>query len=82
MWREDKGVWFDWDILNGKSREYFFVSNVAPLWTGSYDMPKKTVASAVLGYLTEQHIIEPDYSIKFNGKSRYNVIRTLKKKNV
>lgn len=68
MWRPDKGVWFDWDILNNKSREYFFVSNVVPLWTGSYKMSKKSVASAVLEYLKDQRIIEPEYSISYNGK--------------
>lgn len=69
MWRPDKGAWFDWDIINSKSREYFFVTNIIPLWTGSYNMPKKAVASSVLGYLKAEHIIEPDYSISYNGKS-------------
>lgn len=67
MWRPDLGAWFDWDILNNKSREYFFVSNIVPLWTESYNMPKKAVASAVLGYLKEHHIIEADYTVHFNG---------------
>ncbi|XP_050540083.1 trehalase-like isoform X2 [Daktulosphaira vitifoliae] len=67
MWRPDKGAWFDWDIINNKNRESFYISNVVPLWTGSYSMPKKAVASSVLGYLKDQHIIEPDYSIKYNG---------------
>jgi alpha,alpha-trehalase len=67
MWRPDKGSWFDWDIINNKHREYFFVSNIVPLWTGSYNMSKKAVASSVLGYLKDEHIIEPDYSVSFNG---------------
>ncbi|XP_050432885.1 trehalase-like isoform X2 [Adelges cooleyi] len=67
LWRNDLGAWFDWDTMNNKSREYFYVSNIVPLWTGSYDMPKKSVASKVLGYLKDQHVIEPDYSIKYNG---------------
>lgn len=67
MWRPDLGAWFDWDTLNNKSREYFFVSNIVPLWTESYNMPKKSVASSVLGYLRDRHIIEADYSVKFNG---------------
>ncbi|KAL5244702.1 hypothetical protein ACI65C_012112 [Semiaphis heraclei] len=74
MWRPDLGAWFDWDTLNNKSREYFFVSNIVPLWTESYNMPKKSVASSVLGYLRDRHIIEADYSVKFNGTptSLYN----------
>lgn len=68
MWRGDKGVWFDWDLINHKHREWFFVSNIVPLWTGSYSMSKETVANAVLGYLINRKIIEPDYSIRFEGK--------------
>ncbi|XP_015377150.1 PREDICTED: trehalase-like [Diuraphis noxia] len=74
MWRPDLGAWFDWDMLNNKSREYFFVSNIVPLWTESYSMAKKAVASSVLGYLKNNHIIEADYSVIFNGTptSLYN----------
>lgn len=74
MWRPDLGAWFDWDTMNNKSREYFFVSNIVPLWTESYNMPKKAVASSVLGYLRDNHIIEADYTVNFNGtpSSLYN----------
>lgn len=75
MWRSDKGAWFDWDLLNDKPRDYFFVSNIVPLWTESYNMPKKSVASAVLGYLKDQHVIEPDYSVKFNGKIQFDIYK-------
>lgn len=75
MWRSDKGAWFDWDLLNDKHRDYFFVSNIVPLWTESYSMPKKSVASAVLGYLKDQHVIEPDYSVKFNGKIQFDIYK-------
>lgn len=87
MWRPDRGAWFDWDLINGKHRDYFFVSNLTPLWTGSYNMSKKAIASAVLGYLKNEHIIEPDYSIRFNGKfivstqRRINTEEKYKKKN-
>lgn len=67
MWRSDKGAWFDWDVNNGKHRESFFVSNVVPLWTGSYRMPEQTVSMAVLNYLKTERVIEPDYSIKLRG---------------
>lgn len=73
MWRSDKGSWFDWDIINNKHREYFHVSNVVPLWTGSYDMPKQFVADAVLGYLRDQCIIEPNNDIKYNGNTTVTV---------
>lgn len=82
MWRPDKGAWFDWDLINSKHRDYFFVSNLTPLWTESYNMPKKSVASAVLGYLRNEHIIEPDYSISFNGKINSLRYQYLKKKKI
>ncbi|XP_060861354.1 trehalase-like isoform X2 [Metopolophium dirhodum] len=67
MWRPNKGAWFDWDLINNKSREYFYASNIVPLWTESYNMPKEKVANAVLKYLSDQRIIELDYSINYNG---------------
>lgn len=73
MWRPDKGAWFDWDLKNNKHREYFYVSNIVPLWTESYNMPKEPVVNAVLRYLINQNIIEPDYSIKFNGSEYYEI---------
>lgn len=68
MWRQDKGIWFDWNLTNHIHREHFYASNIVPLWTESYNMSKKIVATAVLRYLIDQHIIKPDYSIRFKGK--------------
>lgn len=67
MWRSDRGAWFDWDLMNHKHRECFFVSNISPLWTESYNMPKKSVANDVLRYLRDEGIVEPDFSISFYG---------------
>jgi len=67
MWRPDKGAWFDWDLINSKHRESFMVSNIVPMWTGSYNMSKKSVANDVLKYLRDEGIIEQDYSISFHG---------------
>lgn len=36
-WSDKHGTWLDYDILNKKSREYFYPSNLAPLWTHCYD---------------------------------------------
>lgn len=70
MWRQDIGTWYDWDVINNKSREYFFVSNIAPLWTRSYCHSKtENISSVVLNYLKSQKVIEADYSIKFKGKN-------------
>jgi hypothetical protein len=67
MWRSDRGAWFDWDLINHKNQDCFFVSNIVPLWTGSYNMPKDAVANDVLNYLRDEGIVEPDFSISFHG---------------
>jgi len=73
MWNEERGAWFDYDIEHGKSRDYFYVSNIVPLWTESYSMPKDHVAKKVLTYLVNEKIIESDYSISLNGKIECNI---------
>lgn len=67
MWRRDKGTWFDWDLVNNKHREYFYVSNIVPLWTGSYSMSRLKVADKVLKYLSDQNIIDTDDNTKYYG---------------
>lgn len=68
MWRADKGAWFDWDMMNKKHRESFYLSNIVPLWTGSYDIPNDVVATAVIRYLMDEKVINSDLSVTFNGK--------------
>ena len=36
MWNDEKGSWFDYDLINNKQREFFLASNVAPLWANCY----------------------------------------------
>lgn len=69
MWRPDKGAWFDWDLKNHKHREYFYASNMVPLWTESYDTPKEEVAKLVLKYLMNQRVIDANYKMLFKGKT-------------
>lgn len=71
LWHEEAGTWYDWDIINNKHREYFYVSNITPLWTGSYTMSKKHVAAKTIQYLIDSKIIEDDYSIKYNGEYKF-----------
>ncbi|XP_069671905.1 trehalase-like [Periplaneta americana] len=52
LWHEDLGIWLDWDLLNGKRRNYFYPSNLAPLWTGSFPHnDDEKLATQVLQYL-------------------------------
>ncbi|CAG5051707.1 unnamed protein product [Parnassius apollo] len=32
LWNECDGIWYDYNLENGKHRKYFYPSNVAPLW--------------------------------------------------
>lgn len=68
LWRDDIGTWLDWDLVNKKHRDYFYISNITPLWTGSYTMTKKHVATKTLQYLIDNRIIESDYTVKYNGE--------------
>lgn len=36
-WNENFGTWLDYDMRNNKPREYFYPSNLAPLWTLCYN---------------------------------------------
>ncbi|PSN32814.1 hypothetical protein C0J52_14170 [Blattella germanica] len=38
LWNEEWGTWLDYDMINNKPREYFYPSNLAPLWTYCYDL--------------------------------------------
>jgi alpha,alpha-trehalase len=42
-WNENIGTWLDYDIRNNKSREYFYTSNLAPLWTLCYNTVRSTM---------------------------------------
>ncbi|CAI6353272.1 unnamed protein product [Macrosiphum euphorbiae] len=37
LWNEEVGAWLDFDLLNHKKRNYFYPTNISPLWTGCYD---------------------------------------------
>lgn len=67
LWREDRGVWFDWDLTNHKHREYFYASNIVPMWTESHAMQTEAVANAVIKYLQDQSIIGHDYDVCYKG---------------
>nr|QFR37581.1 trehalase 1A [Phigalia pilosaria] len=32
LWNENDGIWYDYDMLNEIERNYFYPSNLAPLW--------------------------------------------------
>lgn len=71
MWKPEKGAWFDWDMMFNQSQHYFHASNIIPLWTESFRMPKKLVYTAVLDYLYKSKVIESDCTINdYSNRSK------------
>nr|WPB08679.1 trehalase 1 [Cacopsylla chinensis] len=67
LWNEKVGAWLDYDTGNKQPRNFFYLSNLTPLWTNSYTMPKPYVAEKVLQYLRDNHVITEDNQVKFYG---------------
>ncbi|CAG2066319.1 unnamed protein product [Timema podura] len=54
LWHDDLGTWLDYDFVNHKRRNYFYPSNLAPLWSTSYETGKADYyADKVVNYLTD-----------------------------
>jgi len=53
LWNPELGIWTDWDLVNDKPRNYFYASNLAPLWAGCNNTPSQveSVTEHVLKYL-------------------------------
>ncbi|XP_014246527.1 trehalase-like [Cimex lectularius] len=58
LWNEKNSVWFDYDTLNNKQREYFYMSNFAPLWTKSYVRNKSNLAKGVVKYINKNALFD------------------------
>lgn len=56
FWDEEKGCWFDYDLLNKKSRKFFYMSNIVPLWVGAYSSP--AVVSKVIAYMDAEGVLK------------------------
>lgn len=61
LWNEDEQIWLDFDSSKGDSRNYFYASNLAPLWTKSYDEKlSEFYGDAAVDYLVKNNIITKD----------------------
>lgn len=66
LWNEDEKMWLDFDVSTGKSRNYFYASNLAPLWTGSYDEKlSEFYGDSAVDYLIRNKIINNDLTPRF-----------------
>lgn len=58
LWHDEVGVWLDYDMSNSNKRDYFYPSNIAPLWTGCYNKEKKNkIVQMVMKYLQNKKIV-------------------------
>jgi alpha,alpha-trehalase len=57
LWNEKEGIWLDYDIKNRKHRNAFYVSNLMPLYTMSYNRVNKLdYALKAVSYLERNKI--------------------------
>ena len=58
LYDEDEGVWFDYDLINKKLRNYYTPSNLIPLWAKCYnEAQSENIAQNVLKYI-EKHELD------------------------
>lgn len=58
LWHDEVGAWLDYDLSNNKKRDYFYPSNIAPLWTGCYNKENKNkIVQMVMKYLQNKKIV-------------------------
>jgi alpha,alpha-trehalase len=52
LWDCKENMWFDFDMLNGKRRHFFYASNLFPLWTEAYpERLQHDVGKCAVAYL-------------------------------
>lgn len=57
LWDEEEGVWFDYDAKTKEHRRMFYPSNLAPLYTRSYNyLQREYYALSAVAYLKSQNI--------------------------
>lgn len=43
LWHDDVGAWLDYDIKNNIRRDWFYPSNLAPLYNGCYEAHRRDI---------------------------------------
>lgn len=58
LWHEEVGAWLDYDLINSVKRDYFYPTNISPLWTGCYpEEDREKMVRLVLKYLQTMNIM-------------------------
>lgn len=64
LWNEEEQIWLDYDTRKQRSRNRYYATNLAPLYTGSYDKSKaEQLANSSVAHLKKHGI--PEYSGKW-----------------
>lgn len=66
LWHDEVGAWLDYDIINEIKRDYFYPTNIAPLWTGCYK-GNGTEVGKIMKYLRKTKIMEFDRHYTYPG---------------
>ncbi|XP_074098180.1 trehalase [Cotesia typhae] len=57
LWNEELGIWLDYDMKNKQPRKFFYPTNLAPLYTNSFDRKNaSTYARRAVEYLHAEGI--------------------------
>ncbi|XP_049820361.1 trehalase isoform X2 [Aethina tumida] len=57
LWDEKAGIWLDYDMKNEKKRDYFYASNLIPLWARCYEKNEtEIIVASVINYLSHHQI--------------------------
>ncbi|XP_014279134.1 trehalase isoform X2 [Halyomorpha halys] len=56
LWDEEDGIWQDYDLKNDISRDYFYMSNFAPLWTKSYTFHPQKITNNIINYMVKYNL--------------------------
>ncbi|KAL3289895.1 hypothetical protein HHI36_023284 [Cryptolaemus montrouzieri] len=58
LWHDEVGAWLDYDMSNNVKRDYFYPTNIVPLWTGCYNSTQtEKITRLVMKYLHNKHIM-------------------------
>ncbi|XP_029341666.1 trehalase-like [Acyrthosiphon pisum] len=59
LWDEEVGAWLDFDMINNIRRNYFYPTNISPLWTGCYSKNNKDyLVTRVIKYMNRTEILK------------------------
>lgn len=71
-------MWLDYDLETKQHVEFFYITNMIPLFTLSYNKETYDPTQNVLSYLQQENIISLDnnsnYDFNYNGRlNRYRI---------